>query len=95
MPPERPASAETAASCRPGSIVVFTGAPGLRLGLGEDPRPSRPSSATASSEPPGLPARRALKACSRPLIADRGVGREAVAGERRQVFFFGGRRLRR
>ena len=30
-------------------------------------RAEPPSSGTASSEPPGLPARRALKACSRPL----------------------------
>ena len=66
MPPERPASAETAVSCRPVSIVVFTGAPGFGSPLARI-RAEPVSSETASSEPPGLPARRSLKACSRPL----------------------------
>ena len=66
-PPERPASAETAASCSSGSIVVFTGAPGRGLAWAST-RTEVPVSSTASSEPPGLPARRVLKARSRPLI---------------------------
>ena len=66
MPPDRPASAETAETWRAGSIVVFTGAPAF----GSDwarMRAELPEPATASSEPPGLPASRALNACSRPL----------------------------
>ena len=90
IPPERPASAETADSCRPVSIVVFTGAPGLRLALGDRCAPSRSSSETASSEPPGLPASRALKACSRPLTPTGVSAEKPCRAQRRQVFFFGG-----
>ena len=66
MPPERPPSAETAADWRRGSIVVFTGAPGFG-GDWARTREALPESATARSEPPGFPARRALNAFSRPL----------------------------
>ncbi len=89
MPPTRPARAETADSCRPVSIVVFTGAPGLRFGFGEGAGRAVRVARRPAASPPGLPARRALKACSSPRDADRRVRGEALAGERLRVVFFG------
>ena len=89
MPPERPASAETARSCRPVSIVVFTGAPGFGSPLARiraEPvvvgdREQRAAGPAGEAVVEGL-----LEAAD----PDRGLGREAVALERRQVLFFGG-----
>jgi hypothetical protein len=67
IPPLRPASAATAASCRVGSIVVFTALPGRGSDWARI-RESPPLFDWASSSPPGLPARRVLKALSTPLI---------------------------
>ena len=88
MPPTRPARAETAASCRSGSIVVFTGAP-ARGSASARIRVEPPASLTASSEPPGLPARRALKACSRPLTPTGVSGGKPWRASASGVVFFG------
>ncbi len=63
MPPKRSPSAPTVVSWRPGSIVVFTGSPGVGS---ESARMRSPG--TARSWPPGVPASRESKACSRPLV---------------------------
>ncbi len=74
MPPERPPSAATAISWRSESIVVRTFWPGVPSASAS----TRPStdfgtsgslvpSGTASSSPPGVPARCELNASSSPL----------------------------
>src|SRR5262249_13043019 len=73
-PPERPASAFTVTCWSPGSTVVRTSCPGLSAAVART-RPGVPGgtsgrgvpSLTASSCPPGCPARRELNASSRPL----------------------------
>ena len=88
MPPTRPARAETADSCRPGSIVVFTGAPGFGSALAIVR--VEPSALTASSEPPGLPGEPCVEGLLEAADPDRGVRREALAGEGVGFGFFGG-----